>query len=378
MRRIANLNIAHVVFSFDYGGLERRILRLIAGLASENCKFHVISLRHSDGRFLPQDGSVTHHILNAQPGADFAAVWRLAKYLREHDVHIVHSHNWVSMLEGILSGRIAKTPVVVHGEHGASRFEPAQLKWRRTITQKMLARLAHQIIPVNNAIAGRITELWGIETNRITPIQNGVDTSLYKPASPPAGEELVIGSVSRLNKIKNFPCLIRAVASLNERETKPKYRLVIVGGGEQLEELQALVTSLNATSFIEFPGATDHANTWYGKFDIYVNSSFSEGMSNTVLEAMACGLPIVATDVAGHRDWLRENEHALFFVNDNPTDLADKIAQFGENENKRREVGQTNREYVIKEYSQEQFLERYKNLYKVLLSKRSLDFDFNT
>ena len=379
MKPIDTLNIAHVVFSFDYGGLERRILRLIESLSADRCRFIVISLRHSDGRFLDTRFPVEHLNVNAEPGVDFSAIKRVAQHLKERDVHIVHSHNWVSMLEGALAARMAKTPVSVHGEHGAKRFEPEELVWRRTMTQRVLCRLSDHIIPVNDAINARLRELWWLPENRLTTIRNGVDTTKFRPRDSERNDlsqTIHVGSVSRLDPVKNFPCLMRAVALLNERNEGIKYRLTIVGGGDQLSELQTLRQQLKAEDFIEFPGPTDAAEEWYPRFDIYVNSSFSEGMSNTVLEAMACGLPIVATDVAGHRDWLVENEHALFFKNDDTQDLAKKIKILSEDPDKRRTMSSINRLYIENEFSQNQFIERYQSLYRKLLAKKGLAFNF--
>ena len=380
MKSITTLNIAHVVFSFDYGGLERRILRLIESLSEKNCRFFVISLRHSDGRFLDTRFPVEHINVNANPGVDFAAIKRVAEQLQKNDVQIVHSHNWVSMLEGALAGRLARTPVCVHGEHGAKRFEQAELVWRRTMTQRVLCRLHDHIIPVNDAINQRLQELWWLPPHRLTTIRNGVNTEKFRPAderTPNGDAPIHVGSVSRLDPVKNFPCLMRAVALLNERAGRQKYRLTIVGEGEQRSDLEALRSQLKADDFIALPGATDCAESWYPKFDIYVNSSFSEGMSNTVLEAMSCGLPIVGTDVAGHRDWLREDEHALFFKNDVHETLAQKISAFGDSPEKRATVAATNRHYVEAEFSQHQFIERYQALYQRLLARKGFSFDFD-
>lgn len=375
MQTIDELNIAHVVFAFGYGGLERRILRLIDGLAAERVNFHVISLRDSDGAFLETGPRVTHEVLGAQPGIDVRAIAALRRYLREHHIHIVHSHNWVSMLEGILCARLARVPVAVHGEHGASRFLPEQLRWRRTVVQRLLARAADRIVPVNDPIAGRVREVWGLGDNAISVIQNGVDITKFIPADAPRGEDIVIGSISRLEPIKNFPCLVRAVALLNRESGTPRYRLVIVGAGSELERLNALVRELGAEDFIEFPGATDTPEEWYGKFDIYVNCSFSEGMSNTVLEAMACGLPVVASDVAGHRTWLDEGQNAVFFPSDDPAALAAALASL--DAPARRRIGSANRTKVVDDYSQATFIAAYRRLYTELLETKGLRYRFD-
>lgn len=375
LHTIDELNIAHVVFSFGYGGLERRILRLIDGFASDRVNFHIISLRDSDGAFLETGPRVTHEVLHAQPGIDMRAIAALRRYLRAHDVHIVHSHNWVSMLEGIVCARLARVPVAVHGEHGASRFLPEQLRWRRTVVQRLLARAADRIVPVNEPIAERVREVWGLDGNAITVIQNGVDVAKFTPTEAPRGEEIVIGSISRLEPIKNFPCLVRAVAMLNRDPGTPRYRLVIVGAGSERERLDSLVQELGATDFVEFPGSTDTPEAWYGKFDIYVNCSFSEGMSNTVLEAMACGLPVVASDVAGHRTWLAEGENAVFFPADEPMALAAALASL--DTPARHRMAAANRSKVVDGYSQATFIAAYRRLYTDLLAARGYCYHFD-
>jgi len=289
-------------------------------------------------------------------------------------VHIVHSHNWVSMLEGIVCARLARVPVAVHGEHGASRFLPEQLRWRRTVVQRLLARAADRIVPVNDPIAARVREVWGLGDNAISVIQNGVDVAKFAPTEARRGEEIVIGSISRLEPIKNFPCLVRAVALLNREFETPRYRLVIVGAGSELERLNALANDLGATDFIEFPGATDTPEDWYGKFDIYVNCSFSEGMSNTVLEAMASGLPVVASDVAGHRTWLDAGDNAVFFPSDDPAALAAALASL--DAPARRRIGATNRTKVVDHYSQATFIAAYRRLYTELLAARGYEYHF--
>lgn len=375
LQTIHELNIAHVVFSFGYGGLERRILRLIDGLATDRVNFHIISLRDSDGAFLATGPRVRHEVLGAQPGIDVRAIASLRRYLRDHRIHIVHSHNWVSMLEGILCARLAHVPVAVHGEHGASRFLPEQLRWRRTVVQRLLARMADRIVPVNEPIAGRVRDVWGLGKRAITVIENGVDIVKFAPIDAPHRDEIVIGSISRLEPIKNFPCLVRAVALLNREPEAPRYRLIIVGAGSELERLIALAQELGATDFVEFPGATDTPEDWYGKFDIYVNCSFSEGMSNTVLEAMACGLPVVASDVAGHRTWLDEGENAVFFSSDDPAALAAALASL--DAPARHRIGSANRTKVVNDYSQATFIAAYRRLYTELLAARGLRYRFD-
>ena len=357
------LRIAHVVFSFDYGGLERRILRLIDGFTPLGAEFLIVSLRHSDGRFLPVHHQVKHIVLNARPGLDLTAVFQLTRLLKQHSIDIVHSHNWVSMLEGIVAGRLARTPVVVHGEHGASRFAPDQLSWKRVLAQRVLARLAHAIIPVNENIRDRIVDVWKLPAERCTVIRNGVDTEKFAPKPRPRKKAFVVGSVSRLERIKNFPCLIKAVHALNQYPKGRQYELIIVGEGSERNSLEKLIRDLGAASYVQLPGGSDSPEEWYSQFDAYVNCSYSEGMSNTVLEAMACGLPVVVSDVAGHREWIPETSTSLFFTSDSVVELCDALSTISLNETEQQAGAWNNRHLVEDKFSNVSFLKFYRDLY---------------
>ena len=374
MRPAAPLKITHVVYSFDYGGLERRILRLVSGLSPYGVKFRVVSLRPSKGAFLDQVTDVEHIVLNARPGIDPAAIARLARILA--DTHVVHSHNWVSMMEGIVAGRLAGVPAIVHGEHGASRFEPQALRWQRTIVQALLARSADALVSVNDSIRTRMAAVWKIPETRCTIIRNGVDTDKYHPSPREHETPVVIGSISRLEPIKNFPCLIRAVHRLNTAAGNHRFRLVLVGEGADRARLQAEIKALNAGAYVELPGASDAPETCYPRFDLYVNSSFSEGMSNTVLEAMSCGLPVVATDVAGHRDWLTPETNALFFASNDHVDLARQLSVLADSPTLRAAMGARNRARVLEHFSQTNFIRSYEQLYRRLLAREGYSDPF--
>lgn len=378
MQIVDRLRIAHVVFSFDYGGLERRILRLIDGLSPDGADFTIVSLRPSDGRFLPDRPNVRHLVLDARPGLDMRAVGRLKRILTAEAVHVVHSHNWVSMLEGIVAGRLAGVPAVVHGEHGASRFEAGQLKFKRTLVQATLARTAHALVPVNEAIRDRMCEVWHIDPARCAVIRNGVDTARFSPCEREPGGTITIGSISRLEPIKNFPCLIRAVHELNQSTESPRYKLVIVGEGGERKALQTMIGDLGCEAYVSLPGATDAPDTWYGQFDIYVNCSFSEGMSNTVLEAMACGTPVVVSDVAGHRDWLEERHNALFFPSNDVAGLAAALRELADDSALRSRMRQNNRSHVVENFSFNRFVNDYRRLYQRLLLNRGISWQANT
>ena len=129
-----------------------------------------------------------------------------------------------------------------------------------------------------------------------------------------------------------------------------------------------LITA-SAASRISIVGETEKPESWYQKFDLFANTSFSEGMSNSILEAMACGLPIVASAIAGNVCWLREGVNALFFPSDDDAALANVLGRFAADQPLRQRMGAENLNRVRTEYDNRSFLQRYDSLYQELLSR---------
>lgn len=363
------IRVLHLLRTLGIGGAERRVLRLGSGLDPARYEVHALSFYPVEGQALPWPAE-RHHHFPMQPGFQWRRLRELAAFIRHQGFDVVHSHNWATMFYGVLAGRLAGVPVVLHGEHGRNDADRAGISWKRDLLAAGLARLATRVVAVNEAIAADIGPRWRLAADHIVCLPNGVDLTRFAPPAPAReeGAEFVVGTVARFDGIKNLPCLLRAFERLHAAEPGLKKRLVLVGHGPLWEDIRQQAERGPAAALVQFVGETDRPQDWYRRFDAFANTSFSEGMSNSILEAMACGVPIVASDIEGNRCWLHEGRNALFFRSDDDAALAAHLRQLALDRGLAGRMGRENAERVRAEYDNRSFLERYGALYQRLLS----------
>jgi len=365
------IRVLHVLQSIGIGGMEKRILRLCNGLDPARYDVHAVTLRPTEGASIDWPGD-RHQYFPIEPGLHFDKLLGLSKLMRLGGFDIVHSHNWATMLYGVVAARLARIPIVLHGEHGLNADDQKGVSFKREMIATAIAHLTTRIVAVNDFIKTQSIDRWRIKPAHVVSIPNGVDLVRFSPnrQREPASDELVIGTVARFDPIKNIRCIISGFDLFKQANPSRKSRLVLVGNGPLMSELQAFSATLSCASDIEFPGETNNPETCYSRFDIYVNGSFSEGMSNTILEGMACSIPIIASDVPGNRAWLEKDVNALFFQSDNAQQLAEKLTILATSPSKMREMGHENRRLAELNYDNHKFIQRYDNLYQQLLKER--------
>jgi L-malate glycosyltransferase len=360
------VRVLHIVHALGYGGMESRIARLARGLPEHGYHVSVLSLKQPNTGALELPQGTPHQIYPMPSGLHMMHLFRLVRLVRGGNYDIVHTHNWSSMFYGILAARLARVPVVVHGEHGLNREDLKGVPWKRLWTQRLLSRCVTQLVPVNEVIAAHVQRFWRRGPQHMTVIPNGVDLRRFQPArKSPAGESetFTLGMVGRLDAVKDIRCAIEALALLAQKGPG-KWRLILVGDGPLRQELETVAKSLGVGPSVEFAGARADVETWYPKFDLYLNTSVYEGMCNTLLEAMACRLPLVASRVPGNVAWLRETENAAFFTPGDSRDLAEAIHQVRLNPMARDQMADRNRNRVESEFDNQGFIKAYLNLYR--------------
>jgi glycosyltransferase involved in cell wall biosynthesis len=257
----------------------------------------------------------------------------------------------------------------VHGEHGLNREDLAGVPWKRLWTQRLLARCASHLVPVNEVIAAHVRKAWRLGPGKMTVIPNGVDLRRFAAAPPrAAASEFILGMVGRLDAVKDIGCALRAMALLDARGQGAGLRLILVGDGPRRDELAAEAARLGLDGRVEFAGARADVEAWYPRFDLYLNTSVYEGMCNTLLEAMACGLPLIASQVPGNAAWLREGGNASFFPAGDAEELASRIVALRGDAEGRAGMGARNRARAEADFDNQGFLTAYQNLYARLVA----------
>lgn len=310
--------IAHIVHRFDVGGLENGMVNLLNNMPADRYRHAVICLdAFTDYRRRIRSGDVSFHALHKRSGKDPGLYFRLWRTLRRLRPDVVHTRN-LSALEGQLVAALAGVRARVHGEHGRDVFDLHGASRKYNALRRALRPLVGRYIGVSKDLAAWLVDTVGVSPQRVVQIYSGVDVERFHPraegfrAVGPAGfftgDEVIIGAVGRMAAVKDHLTLVRAFVELvgASPEMRRRARLVVVGDGPTRAECLALLAEAGVDRLAWLPGERDDVPELMRTFDVFALPSLGEGISNTILEAMATGLPVVATRVGGNPELVEE------------------------------------------------------------------------
>jgi sugar transferase (PEP-CTERM/EpsH1 system associated) len=361
------LRVMHVVQKLGFGGAEVGVLKVVNGLQARGLSTSICSLRPPsalDDRLAP---GVKLFQLGQRSGNSPRSVWRLYKTLVEERPHILHTHSWATLIEGLLAARLARVPVVVHGEHGTLDTRP-----RTVAVQRWAWRRADVVLSVSSRLAERMAAQVGYPLDRIRVIRNGVDLDRFRVGSSadlrarlnlPA-DALVVGTIGRMVPVKDQRSLINAIALL--REGGVDCSAVLVGDGPLRGELQRYAAERGVESYVHFAGERHDVHEIIRAFDVFALVSISEGLSNTTMEAMASGIPVVATRVGGADELVVDGTTGRLVPPSSPTALADALKSLLQDERRRAAFGAAARERMEGEFGLSRMISNYEQLYREL------------
>lgn len=315
--------IVHVVYSFGIGGLENVIVQLINRLPHDQFDHVVLSLTTvSDFKQRIERSDVRYIELNKQPGhaiALYPQIWNLFRRLRPD---VVHSCN-LAALEVVPLAWLAGVPLRIHAEHGWDAHDPNGTNTRYQRLRRLYKPFVSRYVAVSKNIDAYLGRAVGVSPGKRSLIPNGVDTDHFCPTSGSRqavpgcpfdpSRDLLVGTVGRLQTVKNQPLLARAfVLMLSEHpELMDRARLVIVGEGPLRADVEAVLEQSNLSHLAWLPGNRSDVADVLRMLSIFVLPSQTEGTSCTLQEAMATGLPVVATAVGGTPDLLGDGPGRL-------------------------------------------------------------------
>lgn len=310
-------HIVHVIHRFDTGGMENGVVNLVNRLPAERYRHTIVPLT-STGAIASRitNGDVVVAPLGLRPGPLAAALpilWRRFRALRPS---IVHTRN-VGTLEAQIAAALAGVPVRIHGEHGWEVHDLVGSSQKLLRTRRRLRRFVHQQIAVSIRTFEYLRDRVGVPAERLVSLCNGVDTERFRPGANVARNELVIGYVGRLAEVKNPLLLVEAFEQAHERVSRrepalaARMRLAFVGDGPLAIALRERVARSPLRQAITLIGNRDDIPDRLRDVDVYALPSLAEGISNTLLEAMATGLPCVATSVGGNAELVENGRSGM-------------------------------------------------------------------
>ena len=369
--------VCHVIYRLAMGGLENGLVNLINNLPRDAYNHAIVCVTDAtEFRRRIMRPNVAIHEIRKRPGKDIAAYGRMWRTLRSLKPRVVHTRN-LPAIDMLAPARLAGIKRFVHSEHGLDLIEIDgrnrkynRLRW---LSRAMVDRYVTVSADLNRWLRSEI----GVPENRLTTIYNGVDTQRFAPggarhaALPPgfAGEDsIVIGTIGRLDPLKNQAALVDAfLRALAARpELRGRLRLALIGDGPERAKIEAMLAAAQARDLAWLSGFRDDTPQLYRAFDLFVLPSRREGISNTLLEAMASGVPVIATRVGGNPEILPEGI-AGDLVEPESGAIAAAILALVDQPNRRRAYGEGGRAHVLQSFSLDTMVKKYDRIYRSLL-----------
>ncbi len=373
--------VVHIIFRLDVGGLENGLVNLINRTPPGRYRHAVICLTeytHFKQRILSDD--VPFFALHKREGIDYKMYLDLWKLLRKLRPDIVHTRNLAAM-EGLAPALLAGVRCRVHGEHGRE-MDLNSSEWKYALLRRLFRPLVHKYIPLSQDLESWLRDSIGVPDKKMAQIYNGVSLDTFSPAVAvrenlplenfATADCLVIGTVGRLAAIKDQANLARAFVKLLDvvPDGRKKLRLAIIVDGPLKAEVSDILKKANAADLAWLPGSLDNIPQLMRCFDVFVLPSKSEGISNTILEAMATGLPVVATRVGGNPELVEEGITGELVPAENPAALATALQSYVDDKTKQQKQGRAGRARVEKQFSIENMVNEYLTVYSDLLAAK--------
>jgi sugar transferase (PEP-CTERM/EpsH1 system associated) len=366
--------IMHVVDSLGKGGLENGLVNLIERMDPLRFEHVVCAIRGLGPNLerLPRE-RVQVVCLAKEEGTSRVQTPALARAIRRFRPDVLHSRNW-GAIEGVIAGRWAGSCALVHSEHGLESEAGAPEPWRRNFLRRVAFELAHRVVSVSGQLRDLHAKRTGFPKERITIVHNGVDSARFFPDGAGraaaraelglAEADFCVGCVGNLLPVKDHLTLLRAVSEIGTGD----WRLVMIGEGPERPKIEAFLRERpEVARRVSLVGSSSRVPELLRALDGYVLPSVAEGISNSLLEAMATGLPVAASRVGGNPEVVVDGESGLLFPAADVCRLTETLMRLWRDRDLRARLAARAMARVRSEFSIEAMVEKYERLYESLL-----------
>ncbi|MBN1348687.1 glycosyltransferase [candidate division KSB1 bacterium] len=360
------IKILHLLPSLEFGGMENALVNLINGLDEqvfENVIYCFDSLRE-DEPLRKKIRSESINIYSSYKGdrIDWFLPLKLRTILRKEAIDIIHTRDWAATFYGTLAAKLTGVRVIADIRGRIPPVEGQKLK--------KFSHFISAIVAVSNDIKTLLSSEYGLISSKITTIHNGIDISRYNGAGEHrdcraefgfAPDDFIIGTIGRMEPVKDYGTLLTACAP--PMQQNPHIRCLMVGDGSERERLQGLAAELGIDARVTFTGFREDVNPILRTMNLFLLTSISEGISNVLLEAMASGLPVIASDVGGTPEIISHEKNGILVPARNVELLSEQIRLLSEDPNRQRMLGNNARESIRSAFSFSKMIAEYSYLY---------------
>lgn len=368
--------VVHLIYRLDFGGLETLLVDTINRMPAERYRHAVVCLAgYSAFADKITRAGVELFDLGKRPGLSLSTHGDFFKLMRRLKPAVLHTYN-LSAIEYAATAALAGVPVRIHAEHGRDAGDPEGRNRKHNLLRRMLAPVVDCYVPVSGDLQRWYRDVVGIPESKNLLINNGVDTAKFSPARGAAPQEawnaqagnFVIGTVGRLQAVKDQVTLIDAFAALRTQlpQHAARLRLVIVGDGPMRARLEERIAAAGMKDAVFLTGARNDIAHLMQTFSVFALSSIAEGTPVTLLEAMATGLPVVSTAVGGIPALVADGATGMLAPAGDAQALARALAAYVESDTLAAEHGAAGRARIESEYSIATMLSAYMALYDTL------------
>ena len=372
-------HILHLVLSMDTGGAERVISYLVTEQPGDHVQQTVCCLDNIGplGEDLRAKG---YHVdlLSRQDGIDWKLVLKIYRFCRKNNIDLIHTHGESPWFYGALAANLVpwkRIPCIttIHGYGGGDRQNMQSYRlW------KILTALSRKVILVSNVLHRELLHA-GLSTKKLQTVVNGIpaESMHHSPDRNPElrkvyniqPDDFVVGIVARLSAIKNHALLLYAVKQL-QKTTEQQVRLLIVGDGPERPKLERLANDLQLKPEVTFCGKQTNVDTFYNLFDVFVLPSFSEGISMAILEAMAAGIPVIASAVGGNEEIISHEHNGLLFPSNDLDALVRRLRRLLDDPQAGLHLVANALTTISTTFSLKTMLQAYRKIYTDILHKK--------
>jgi glycosyltransferase involved in cell wall biosynthesis len=368
-----SLTILHVVFSLEPGGMENGLVNVARRLDSAAFNVHVACLERK-GLFaarLPDPSRVC--LIGKSPGFSSSGVLKLARLIHQVKPDVIHTHNLGPLIYAALATGLGRWRPILHGEHG--QLTGDHLSARRLRQRRWFFRCCRRIHTVSEGLRQDLLAN-GLADTRIEVVGNGVDTDFFQPASRKSAREQlglaadgpVVGIVGRLCPYKRQAELIDLFPAV-VRQFPNAQLLVVGGGGPDAERVEKLAGHSAVRQHIHLSGFQNDLRPYYQAMDLLAAPSLYEGLSNVVLEAMACGVPVLSHQACGNAEVVRHGKAGWVVDLREPAQLLEAVTAMLSDPARLIDMGRQAREDVMHSFSISTMVQHYERLYRELADR---------
>ena len=367
------IRILHVVDSLGRGGLENGLVNLIERMDPKRFEHVVYTVRHlgPNADRLPQDRVQVVSLAKKDTDGRFQ-VPALARAIRQFMPDIVHSRNW-GAIEAVIAAKWLRSCAIVHSEHGLENDSRVGEPWRRICFRRLAFEVAHRVLAVSHQLRDLHAKRTGFSRDRITVIHNGVDGGRFfadedkrariRQELGLSEKEFCVGCVGNLLPVKDHLNLLKAFSEV--AGAGGNWRLLMVGEGPERRRIEGFLKVRPVLQpRVTLLGASNRVPELLRALDLYVLPSIAEGISNSLLEGMASGLPVIVTAVGGNPEVVVDRESGLLFPPGDYLKLAEFLRLLRSHNELRMQLAAQAIGRVRREFSIEAMVRKYEGLYE--------------